>query len=78
MSPEIPNLLPLILVPALVGLIMILLILFAGFVLYLLFFKSIIRTWFEEKSRSLPQGLTEEQITQIVRKEIRDERIRNP
>ena len=78
MSPEIPNLLPLILVPALVGLIMILVIFIAGFVLYLLFFKSIIRTWFEEKSRSLPQGLTEEQITQIVRKEIRDERIRNP
>lgn len=78
MSPELPNLLPFIFVPALIGLILACLLSALGFLLYLLFFKSIIRTWFEEKARYQPQGLTEEQIIQIVRKEIRDERIRNP
>jgi hypothetical protein len=77
MHQEIPDLLPLILIPALMGLIGALLLAAFLFLLYFVFFKSIIKTWFSERARSQPQGLSEEQVIAIVRKEIRDELIRH-
>ena len=77
MYTETPNLLPLILIPALTGLAVMLLLAGLFTLCYFLFFRSLIRTWFEERARHSAPQLNEERIIEIVRKEIRDERIRS-
>lgn len=76
MNQEIPNLLPLILIPLIMGLIGALIMAGVFALIYFLFFKSVIRAWFNERARHSGPDLNEERIIHLVRKEIRDERIR--
>lgn len=65
-----------LLLPLIIGLITLAIVGLALFAIYYFFFRSLIRSWHHERAKANHSPSNQHEITDIIRKEVRDELIR--